>query len=560
MAGLRAGLPLLAFAGTACDGANGRTGVDTVILGGTVWTADDALPEAEAVAIRGGRVVAVGSRADMTRLQEPTTEVIDATGQFVMPGFIDAHVHFLTGGFGLASVQLRDADTPEEFARRIGDFARRVAPGEWITGGEWDHERWGGELPRREWIDSLTPENPVWVSRLDLHMALANSLTLDAARVDAHTPDVEGGEIVRDSETGRPTGILKDAAMSLVESVMPERSEAELDRALAAAAAHALSLGVTQVHDMQGWTDLDTYRRAHAGGVLPLRVYSVLPMSSWDRLRAFVDAQGRGDDRLRWGGVKAFVDGSLGSATAWFHEPYEDVRENRGLTVTDPDTLRAWIAASDTAGLQVIVHAIGDRANDWLLDVFEEVAGANGIRDRRFRVEHAQHLRADAILRFAGMEVIASMQPYHVIDDGRWAEKRIGGGRARTTYAFRSLLDSRARLAFGSDWTVAPLDPMLGVYAAVTRRTLDGAHPQGWVPSQKITVEEALLAYTRDAAYAGFMEDRTGVLRQGAYADLVVLDRDPRGVDPADLPSVRVRLTMVEGAVVYERERSNDGG
>ncbi len=537
---------------TGCGSADATA--DTLVTGGVVWTGQDGAAPAEAVAVKGGRVLAVGSAEELERLVGPGTAVIDAAGRFVMPGFIDSHVHFLSGGFNLASVQLRDADTPEEFARRIGEFARNSQPGTWITGGDWDHEAWGGELPRREWVDALTPDNPVFVSRLDGHMALANSLALEAGGIDRSTAPIDGGEIERDPTTGEPTGILRDEAMGPVAAAMPERSTEELDVALQAAVGHALSRGVTQVHDMAGWTDLATYRRAHERGALSLRVYSVVPLSTWERLRDYVEVEGRGDDRLWWGGLKAFVDGSLGSTTAWFYEPYADEPATAGLLTTDTTELAAWIEAADRAALHVIVHAIGDQANDWLLDAYERVARAHGDRDRRFRVEHAQHLTRDAMHRFSEQGVIASMQPYHAIDDGRWAEKRIGPDRIRTTYAFRSLLDADAPLAFGSDWTVAPIDPVLGLHAAVTRRTLDGANPLGWVPEERIGVEETLRAYTRGAAYAGFMEGKTGVLQTGLYADLVILDQNPFEVDPVVLDSVQVDLTMVEGEIVYRRK------
>ncbi|MBE0616984.1 MAG: amidohydrolase, partial [Proteobacteria bacterium] len=323
--------------------------------------------------------------------------------------------------------------------------------------------------------------------------------------------------------------------------------------ALQAAARHALERGVTQIHDMAGWENLETYRRAHARGELPLRVYSVVQLSTWERLRDFVAANGRGDDRLWWGGLKAFVDGSLGSTTAWFHEPYDDEPGTSGLMVTDSAELRSMIEAGDAAGFQIIVHAIGDAANDWLLGVFGDVAAAHGPRDRRFRIEHAQHLSPAAIPRFAELGVIASMQPYHAADDGRWAQKRIGPERIKTTYAFRSVLDAGATLAFGSDWTVAPIDPILGLDAAVTRRTFDGANPDGWVPEQRITVEETLRAYTEGGARAGFMEDRLGRIAPGMLADLVILDRDVTQQDPKTLGETRVDMTVVDGRVVYER-------
>lgn len=527
---------------------------DLVLRGGRIWTGAAAEP-ARALAIDDGRVVALSSDpAGLDSLAGPGTRVVELAGRAVVPGFVDAHTHFISGGFQLSSVDLRDATSPEEFARRIADFAATLAPGEWITGGDWDHERWGGELPHRAWIDSLTPDNPVFVNRLDGHMALANTAALTAAGVIAETRAPPGGEIVRDTDTGEPSGVFKDEAMGLIRRVIPPPSEAELDRALDAAAHHALSLGVTQVHDMGTWEHLETYRRAHARGGLPLRIYSLVPLDSWERLASLVAAEGRGDERLWWGGLKAFVDGSLGSTTAWFYDPYADEPGTSGLITTDTARLREQITRADAAGLHVVVHAIGDRANDWLLDVYETVAGgaAERGRDRRFRVEHAQHLTPAALARFAELGVVASMQPYHAADDGRWADRRIGPERSRTTYAFRSLLDADATLAFGSDWTVAPLDPLLGLDAAVTRRTLDGAHPGGWVPEQRIPLARALEAYTRGAAYAGYAEAFSGSLEPGKRADLVILSADPFEVAFDEPGRVRVEATLVDGEVVFD--------
>jgi predicted amidohydrolase YtcJ len=536
----------------SCQGGEMAT-ADLVLTNGVVWTGIQGEAPAEAVAVSGTRIVAVGSVEEVDALVGPTTRVVDLQGRLATPGIIDAHTHFVQGGFQLSSVDLRDADSPEEFVRRIRDFAADLPEGAWITGGDWDHEAWGGELPRAAWIDAAVPDRPVFVSRLDGHMAVANSRALALAGVTADTPDPDGGTIVRDPATGQPAGVLKDEAMALVFAVIPRPSEEELDGAVQAAAAHALSLGVTQVHDMGTWEHLDSYRRARARGELPLRVYSVVPMSTVDRLSEFVAREGRGDDRLWWGGLKAFVDGSLGSTTAWFYEPYADEPGTRGLLTTDTTRLRQDILRADREGLHVIVHAIGDRANDWLLDVYSEAGSEHGDRDRRFRIEHAQHLSSGAIRRFGPEGVIPSMQPYHAIDDGRWAEKRIGAERLPTTYAVRSLLDAGARVAFGSDWTVAPLSPLLGVYAAATRRTLDGANPDGWVPAERITVEEALTAYTSSSAFAGYAEDRVGVLRPGMLADLVVFDRNLLEMDRVEIDMARVDLTIVDGQVVFER-------
>jgi predicted amidohydrolase YtcJ len=529
---------------------------DLILTGGLVWdgldTDDTRENEPSAVAVADGKVLAVGADEEIEALAGPTTDRIVLDGRRLVPGFIDAHTHFVEGGFELASVQLRDADTPAEFVRRIGEFAASH-PDDWMIGGLWDHEAWGGELPRRDWIDSVTPNTPVLVGRLDAHMWLANSHALELAGVTPDTPDPPGGTIVRYPD-GRPTGVLKDAAAGLVNRVMPARSETALDGALQAAIQHAVERGVTMTADMGYWEGLETYRRALARGDLPIRVYSVVQIDGWARMRAFVEEHGRGDHRLFWGGVKAFVDGSLGSTTAWFYDPYVDEPETAGLMVSDTAELRKAIIEADAAGLQVIVHAIGDRANDWLLDVYAEARALNGERDRRPRIEHAQHLSAAAIPRFGSEGVIPSMQPYHAADDGRWAVRRIGPERIKRTYVFRDLIDAGAVTAFGSDWTVALIDPLLGIHAAVTRRTLDGANPDGWLPEQKISVTEAVVGYTTGAAYSCFMEDYLGTLEPGKYADLVVLSDDIFTIDPVEIENVQVDLTVVEGEVVYRRE------
>lgn len=542
--------------GVACagapDAADGSGAADLIVLGGTVWTGVEGAADAEAVAIREGRVIAVGSRADIEALTDDGTRRLDAAGGMVVPGFIDTHIHFLDGGFNLTSVQLRDAATPEEFAERIGDFAATLPPGEWILGGDWDHTLWGGELPRRDWIDSVTPENPVWVNRLDGHMALANSLALEAAGVTAATADIEGGEIIRD-ENGEPTGLLRDNAMSPVSRAVPALSDETNARALDAAMTYVASHGVTSVHHVGNWSDLDIFRQAHEDGRLRTRIYAATPLSQWERLRDDVAARGTGDEWLRTGALKGFIDGSLGSHTAAFDEPFTDDPSSRGLLVNTQEEVHEWVQGADAAGLHIFVHAIGDRANAMVLDVFEEVEAENGARDRRFRIEHAQHLRPDDFGRFAELDVIASMQPYHAIDDGRWAEAVIGPERSRTTYGFRSFLDAGVTLAFGSDWSVAPATPLEGIYAAVTRRTLDGANPDGWVPEQKINVEEALHAYTSAGAYAAYEEGLKGTLEPGKLGDLVILEQDLRTIPPETIRDVRVVATVVGGEVVHDR-------
>jgi predicted amidohydrolase YtcJ len=538
----------------ACAGEAGPP-ADLVIYG-RVWTGDSARPWAGAVAVRGDSIVAVGDSGEIAgRVGEGTRVLANGDG-LVAPGFMDGHLHFVDGGFQLASVDLRPADTPEEFIARLAAFAAEKQPGEWITGGDWDHERWpGAPLPRREWIDSVTPRNPVFVSRLDGHMALANSAALRLAKLDRRTRDIPGGVIVRDPRTGEPTGILKDEAMNPVYGVVPAPSADQRDRALRRAMEHAASKGVTTVaHVSVPWGDLGAYLRARDAGTLTVRAALYFPLQDWRRVADTVATIGRGDDRVWIGGVKGYVDGSLGSTTALFYEPYDDDRSTPGVLTTPEDSLRRWIGAADSAGLQVVVHAIGERANGLLLDIFDSVAAAHGARDRRFRIEHAQHLRRQDIDRIARAGVVASMQPYHAADDGRWAQKRIGPERIKTTYAFRSLLDRQAHLAFGSDWTVAPIDPILGIHAAVTRRTLDGKHPGGWIPAEKISVEEALRAYTAGNAYGIFAEARRGTLAPGYQADLVLLDRDLTKVAPETIDQAQVQATVVAGKVVFSRE------
>ena len=530
---------------------------DLVLVGGRVWTVNESRPEAEAVACRGGRIVAVGTTAEVRRWVGAGTRVVELGGRRVVPGFNDAHVHFLTGGQHLASVQLRDARTPEVFRDRVRDFAARLPKGRWVLGGDWDHENWvPPRLPARQLIDAVTPDHPVFVNRLDGHMALANSLALKLAGVTRETPDPPGGTIVRD-ERGEPTGVLKDAAMAAVDRVIPAPGPDEIAEALRAAMRYAAEQGVTSVHDMSASPEvLAAYQRLLAAGELKVRVYALQPLPRWERLAAVGLRAGFGNEKLKIGGLKGFADGSLGSTTALFFAPYLDDPRTSGLPSDEmfPEgRMLGNILGADRAGLQVAVHAIGDRANDTVLGMFDEAGRRNGPRDRRFRVEHAQHLRPEEIRRFGQLRVIASMQPYHAIDDGRWAENRIGPERAKWTYAFRALLDAGATLAFGSDWYVAPMEPLMGIYGAVTRRTLDGRHPGGWVPEQRISVAEAVRAYTLGSAYAAFDERLKGSVKVGKLADLAVLSADIFTIDPTEIEKARVVMTVFDGQVIYEK-------
>ncbi len=533
---------------------------DLVIINASIHTMDEAKPTAGAVAIVGNRIAAIGSTPDIRALAGPTTRVIDAGEKVVLPGFNDAHVHFLTGGFSLSNVDLRDATSPEEMARRLAEYAKKLPKGRWILGGDWDHERWpGGPLPTKEMIDAGTPDNPVFVNRLDGHMALANSLALKLAKVTKETKDPPGGVIVRDANTGEPSGVLKDGAESLVEGAIPAKTFDENHVAARAATEHAAKMGVTSLTDMSAGDDVGLYQYMLERGELKTRIYAIRSIVSWEVLARTGVRKAFGSDMLRIGGLKGFADGSLGSTTALFFEPYNDAPNTRGLLfgqMLPEGIMLKRVEGADKAGLQVMIHAIGDEANTRILDIYQQAAAKDGQRDRRFRIEHAQHLRTNEIPRFGAQKVIASMQPYHCADDGRWCEKRIGPERAKGTYAFRTLLDTGAVLAFGSDWTVAPLNPLEGIKAAVTRQTLDGKHPQGWVPEQKITLDEAVRAYTIGSAYAEFAEKVKGTITPGKLADLVMLDRDIYAADPAEIDKTRVVLTMVDGRVVWEEGKA----
>ncbi len=531
--------------------AQGRE-ADLVVINATIQTMDTKRPKAQAIAVAGGRIIAVGSDADIRPYIGSSTRRINAGGKLVIPGFNDAHVHFLETGQQLSSVDLRDAKTPEEFVERIRKFAAKLPRGRWILGGKWDHENWTpNNLPTAAMIDAVTPDNPVFIDRLDGHMALANSLALRMAKVDKNTKDVDGGEIVRDG-LGNPTGVLKDAAMSYVTRIIPAPSWEERLEAAQAATDHAASLGVTSVQDVSAGTDIGVYQELLRRGSLKTRVYGCSPLADYKRWERTGARAAFGNDWLRVGCLKGYSDGSLGSTTAWFFQAYLDAPNSVGLASDEIPTMPEMVLNADKAGLQVNVHAIGDKANATVLDIFAKTAAANGDRDRRFRIEHAQHLRQEDIKRFGSQKVVASMQPFHIIDDGRWAWKRLDEPRLKGTYAFRTLLDSGGVLAFGSDSPVAPLNPIWGVYGSVTRRTLDEKNPNGWIPEQKISVEETVRAFTFGSAFAEFQEKEKGTIEVGKLADFVILSDDIFTIEPSKIRDVKVLTTVVDGRVVYE--------
>jgi hypothetical protein len=534
-----------------------------ILVNGKIWTENPKQPESEAIAMEGNRILALGPSANIRKLAAPNCQVIDLGGRRVVPGFNDSHVHLLAGGDSLISVQLRDAASAEEFRGRIGDYAKSLPKGAWVRNGLWDHQNWTpAVLPAHQLIDAVTPQNPVFVWRLDGHMALANGLAMKLAGLDRNTKDVPGGEIVRDKE-GNPTGILKDHATSLVERIMPPSSERELDAALQAAMHEAASHGVTSVQNLWDSTSdpfsamkFREFQKFARSGMLTVRIYHANPLRDWKSLADTGIQAAFGSPLLRIGNLKSFADGALGSETAWMDAPFSDRPGYSGLAsadLADSAAYYASIAGADRAGLQISIHAIGDRAIHTVLDLFERAERENGPADRRFRIEHVQHLRPEDAARFERLGVIASMQPYHAIDDGRWAAKELGPVRIQSSYAWRLLLDHGAVLAFGSDWPVAPLDPLMGIYAAATRRTLDGRNPEGWVPRQRITVAEAVHAYTVGSAFAEHQEQVKGSLEPGKLADLAVLTEDIFHSAPARLDKARVYMTVFDGRVIYRQ-------
>jgi predicted amidohydrolase YtcJ len=536
--------------------AQTKPAADLIIQNARIWTVDPSLPEAESVAILGDRIVAVGSNQQVDAWHGPQTRVVDAAGKRLLPGFNDAHVHFTDGGAQLDSVELNDATSPQEFARRIGERATKTTKGEWVLGGDWDETKWTpAELPTKELIDAVTPAMPVAVNRYDGHMVLANSLALKLAGITAQTPDPAGGVIVRDKQ-GNPTGALKDAAEDLLFKAVPPPSHDQRRHAIERALEHAASLGVTSVQHMNpDYADIAIYSELLDEGKLTTRIYAAPLITQVDDQVKIGIRRAFGGPYLRIGAVKAYSDGSLGSTTAYFFEPYSDQPGNRGLLSDEMHPLSLMqdrMMRADAAGLQICTHAIGDAGISAILDIYAAIEKEHGSRDRRWRIEHSQHLAVKDFDRFAQLHVIASVQPYHAIDDGRWAEGRIGHDRASRTYAFRTLLNHGVRLAFGTDWEVAPLNPMLTLYAATTRATLDGKNPDGWFPEQKLTIKEAIEAYTMGSAYAEFQESEKGSITPGKLADMVLLSDDVLSIDPVKIRDVKVFKTWVGGKLTYD--------
>ena len=555
---------LLVFLVVIAPRIQAQNSADLVLLGGKIWTGVAAQPQAEAVAVRGDRILAVGSSDAMLKLAEPGAKIVQLHGRLVLAGFNDAHVHVPLGGANLLGVHLTNTKSPAEFRERIAEFAKSAPKGSWILNGLWDEQRWTPvALPNHQLIDDVTRDNPVAVARTDLHMILANAYAMKLAGVDRNTKEVPGGVIGRDAD-GNPTGIFKDAAKSLIESVIPAETKQDFERYFLATQKVAAENGVTSIQDMaisatdsMGPLKLQALQSLMRQGKLKVRVTECFGVAYGKQMEELGIEAGFGNEFFHIGCLKSFADGGLGASTAWFTAPYTDNPSNYGIasdTMQHPEEMYAAFKQADQAGLRLITHAIGDRGNHAILDFYERLEKDDGPRDRRDRIEHAQTLLPEDIPRFAKLHVLASVQPFHAIDDGRWAERRIGPERIKTTYAFRSLMDSGAIVAFGSDWPVAPLSPLTGIYAAVTRRTIDGKNPQGWMPQEKVTVAQAVQAYTVNAAYAEGEETIKGSIRAGQLADLIVLSRDIFEIEPVKINAVKVDLTLLGGEIVYERD------
>lgn len=526
----------------------------TAFINGKIFTVNENQPFAESVISENGKIIFVGSNVEANSFIDDKTKVIDLHGRLMLPGFNDAHLHFISGGFYLLGIDLRPAKSLSEFKDILNKYISNNE-GRWITGGRWDHESWiEKKLPRKEDIDPLSQNTPIFVSRIDGHVGLANSLALNLAGITKDTENPEGGLIEKDPLTGEPTGILKDNAMDLIFKIIPEKTIEENSSALLRSLEEAKQLGITSVNDITEKDQVEVYQKFDELKKLTCRVYSIYPINYYEDLIAEGIQVGSGDNFLMRGGLKAFSDGSLGASTAWFFDHYQQDTTVFGLPndIVLNGELEKWAIDADANKLQLCTHAIGDRANSFVLNLYEKIANINPLWDRRFRIEHAQHLHEADIHRFAKLDVIASVQPYHCIDDGVWAEKRIGKDRLKFTHAYRTFLDDSVTLAFGTDWPVAPLNPLLGIYAAVTRRTVDEKNPGGWIPEQKVSVEEAIKCYTLNSAFASFQEKVKGSIEVGKLADLIVLSDDILTIDPIKIKDAKVELTIFNGEIIYQ--------
>ena len=522
---------------------------DIIYFNGNIYTGIKEDTRQNYIATKNNRILELGID-NYSHLISSNTKLIDLKNNFLLPGFIDNHTHFIYGGTKLNNISLQNSRTQYEFINSFKEYIPNINNGLWLQGGNWDHENWGGVLPNKSWIDSLTNNNPVLVSRVDGHMALANSKALEEANINENTPNPVGGVIVKDINTGIPTGILKDTAIDIVRKLIPKQSHSEQDSILKTSMNYASSQGITQIHDMATWDDLQTFRRNK--DKLTLRIKTYTWYEDWEKLIDLIDKYGKGDNILRWDGIKAMIDGSLGSRTAWMHNHYLDDKNTNGIMrIKDTNSFKKMITNLDKNGIQLAIHAIGDKANDWIIKQSMNLNKVNGLIDRRIRIEHAQHLTKDAIEKIINNDIIPSMQPYGCIDDTRWMHKRINSDLMSRTYIFKTFIDKNVNLTFGSDWDVTPLNPLFGIYAAVSRKTIDGSNPGGWNPEQKLTVEEAISCYTNNNSYAVFSEKNIGVLQKDMLADFVVLSKDITSIKIDDILKTRVLNTIYNGKEVF---------
>ncbi|XP_076960349.1 protein LONG AFTER FAR-RED 3-like [Bidens hawaiensis] len=512
-----------------------RIVADVLVTNGTIYTSDSSLLLfADSMAIRDGRILRIGNYSYVQEVSGYGTKELNLEGKIVVPGFIDSHVHFLFGGLQMARVEVRGVNTKDDFIRKVKEAVQNMKEGSWVLGGGWNNDLWGGESPSALWIDDITPHHPVWLTRMDGHMGLANSLALKIAGVTSNTQDPVGGTSSR-NEHGEPTGLMIDAAIKLILSCIPEVSVEERRQALDRASRHALMRGVTTVVDVgryfpgapeeHSWEDFtDVYNWADLSGRMMVRVCLFFPMSTWSRLADMVQTTGRRVSQwIFLGGVKAFADGSLGSNSALFHKPYADESTNLGIQVTDIESLYNMTVQSDKSGLQVAIHAIGDKANDLVLDMYKSVVTTNGKKDRRFRIEHAQHLTLESISKFGEQGIVASVQPDHLLDDADSALKKIGLERTqRGSYLFQSLHAGNALVAFGSDWPVADINPLNSIKTAIAR--IPPGWDKPWNSAECMKLTDALNAHTISAARACFLDEDIGSLSAGKMADFVILN------------------------------------
>ena len=523
---------------------------------GKIYTVDARSSVVEAVVVENGRILFVGSTPEARAAwSDSRTKMVDLGGKLMLPGFIDNHTHFADGGMYLLGVDLRGAKSTTEFKTILKKYVESHK-GEWIKSGNWDHEAWEiKELPTKEMVDDFSKETPMFIDRFDGHMALANSKALNLAGITKDTKSPDGGEIVKDPKTGEPTGVLKDAAMSLIYNIIPQISPEQKIKHVQRALQEARENGITSVQDITFQPDLIAYQALEKEDKLTCRFYTRLPINSYENLVNAGIQVGFGSNKIKLGSLKAYADGSLGSSTALMFKPYDQNPNTKGLAsdIVINGNLTKWATDADKNHLQLSIHAIGDSANYLMLKLFEGITKTNLKWDRRFRIEHAQHVRLEDIPLFAKLGVIASVQPYHCIDDGVWAAKRIGT-RIDYTHPYKSFLEAGIKLCMGSDWSVAPLNAIMGIYAAVTRQTLDGGNPMGWIPKQKVSVVDAIKGYTINNAYAAFEEKEKGSIEPGKLADMVVLSDDILTIKPEKIQNVKVLMTIFDGKIVYEKK------